>query len=245
MKAMIFAAGIGKRLQPISQHTPKALVEVGGKPMLQRLIEKLILAGVRRIVVNIHHHPEKMREFIEKLRYPGTQILISDETDLLLDTGGGLLKAAEMLQGDEAIFLHNVDVLSDIDLAAMAAFHEEKEALATLAVSRRKTSRYFLWDAGRLAGWENTATGQMILCEPEHGQRLERRAFSGVHIISPKLLGLITEAGVFSINEVYLRLAKTSNIMAFEHSPQHWADIGTSEKLEYARTLFEQHPDLF
>lgn len=242
---MIFAAGIGKRLQPISQHTPKALVEVGGKPMLQRLIERLILAGVTRIIINIHHHPERMREFIERLRYPGTEIFISDETDLLLDTGGGLLKAAEMLQGNEPILLHNVDVLSDINLVAMATFHKETGALATLAVSRRKTSRYFLWDKGKLAGWENTATGQMILCRPEDAQRLVRRAFSGVHIISPKMLELITETGVFSINEVYLRLAKTQNIASFEHSAQNWADIGTPEKLEHARALFEKHPDLF
>jgi len=242
---MIFAAGIGKRLQPISQRTPKALVEVGGKPMLQRLIEKLILAGVTRIVVNIHHHPEKMQEFIEKLRYPGTEILISDETDILLDTGGGLLKAAEMLQGAEPILLHNVDVLSDIDLGALAAFHNETAALATLAVSHRKTSRYFLWDVGRLAGWENTTTGQMILCEPENGHHLTRRAFSGVHIIGSKLLRLITESGIFSINEVYLRLAKTHNIASFEHSAQNWADIGTPEKLEHARAVFEKHPDLF
>jgi len=245
MKAMIFAAGIGTRLQPISRHTPKALVELGGKPMLQRLVEKLVRAGATRIVINIHHHPEKMRAFIERIHFPGIEILISDESDVLLDTGGGLLKAAGMLKGDEPILLHNVDVLSDIDLGAIVASHNETGALATLAVSRRKTSRYFLWDKGQLAGWENTATGQIILCKPEPGQRLARRAFSGVHIISPRLPGLITETGVFSINEVYLRLAHTQKIMAFEHSPEYWADIGTPEKLEQARTLFDQHPDLF
>jgi len=242
---MIFAAGIGTRLQPISRHTPKALVELGGKPMLQRLVEKLVRAGATRIVINIHHHPEKMRAFIERIHFPGIEILISDESDVLLDTGGGLLKAARMLKGEEPILLHNVDVLSDIDLGAIVTSHNETGALATLAVSRRKTSRYFLWDKGKLAGWENTATGQMILCGPEPGQRLVRKAFSGVHIISPKLLELINEAGVFSINEVYLRLAKTFDIIAFEHSPKHWADIGTPEKLEQARALYDQHPDLF
>jgi NDP-sugar pyrophosphorylase family protein len=245
MKAMIFAAGIGKRLQPISEHTPKALVKLGEKTMLQLVAEKLIRAGASRIVVNIYHHPEKIQAFISKLHFPEVEFIISDETGQLLDTGGGLLKARPFLEGSEPIILHNVDVLSDIDLLAMLEIHKSNNALATLAATRRKTSRYFLWDQDRLAGWENTSTGQMIISNPQPGQRLKRRAFSGIHMISPELLSLITETGVFSINDVYLRLAKANKIIAFEHKPAHWADIGTPEKLENARKLFEKNPGIF
>lgn len=245
MKAMIFAAGIGKRLQPISEHTPKALVKLGEKPMLQLVAEKLIRAGATRIIINIHHHPEKIQQFISQLHYPEVEFIISDETRQLLDTGGGLLKARPFLEGTEPIILHNVDVLSDIDLTAMLDFHKRTNALASLAATRRKTSRYFLWDEDRLAGWENTSTGQMIISNPQPGQRLERWAFSGIHIISSELLGLITETGVFTINNVYLRLAKENKIMVFEHNPSNWADIGTPEKLENARKLFEMNPGIF
>jgi len=127
----------------------------------------------------------------------------------------------------------------------MLEIHKSNNALATLAATRRKTSRYFLWDQDRLAGWENTSTGQMIISNPQPGQRLKRRAFSGIHMISPELLSLITETGVFSINDVYLRLAKANKIIAFEHKPAHWADIGTPEKLDYARKLFEKNPGIF
>ena len=245
MKAMIFAAGIGKRLQPISEHTPKALVKVGEKTMLHRVAEKLILAGARQIVVNIHHHPEQMRRFLANLDYPGIRFYISDETHLLLDTGGGLLKARQWLDGDEPIILHNVDVLSNVDLQAMLGHHQKTAALATLAVTRRKTQRYFLWEKNHLAGWENTETQQVILCNETPRKELVPMAFSGIHIISPELLHLITEHGVFSINQTYLRLAKQHNILAFEHEARFWADIGTPQKLEQARQLLESHPGVF
>lgn len=245
MKAMIFSAGIGKRLHPISEHTPKALVEIGGKPMLQRLAEKLTTLGVREIVVNIHHHAEKMRAFIAQLNYPGVRFILSDETSLLLDTGGGLLKAKDHLMGEEPIILHNVDVLSDIDLQKMLDYHTSQGALATLAVSQRSTSRYFLWNNNRLAGWENIHTNQRILCDQKPGQQLERKAFSGIHIIQPSLLNLIVEQGVFSINEVYLRLASQYPILAFEHDPAYWADIGTPQKLAHAEAMVARHPDIF
>jgi len=245
MKAMIFAAGIGKRLQPISEHTPKALVRLGEKTMLELVAEKLIRFGVTSIVVNIHHHPQKMREFISGMKYPGVEFVVSDESDLLLDTGGGLLKAKEHLAGSDPFILHNVDVLSDINLGAMVKFHRDNKALATLAVTRRKTSRYFLFEKARLEGWENTQTGQITICNPQPGQHLERKAFSGVHVINPKLLDLIIETGVFPINDLYLRLASGHDILCFEHDPEHWADIGTPDKLENARKLFFENPGIF
>ncbi|MEE4176831.1 MAG: sugar phosphate nucleotidyltransferase [Bacteroides sp.] len=245
MKAMIFAAGIGKRLHPISEHTPKALVEIGGKPMLQRLAEKLIPLGVSEIVVNIHHHAEKMQAFIAQLNYPGVSFILSDETSQLLDTGGGLLKAKDHLTGEGPLILHNVDVLSAIDLREMLDFHTSQGALATLAVSQRSTSRYFLWNNNHLAGWENINTNQKILCDHKPGQEPEPKAFSGIHIIQPALLNLIVEQGIFSINEVYLRLASQHPILAFEHDPAYWADIGTPQKLAHAEAMFASHPDLF
>ena len=245
MNAMIFAAGIGKRLQPISEQTPKALVKLAEKTMLQIVAEKLALLGVKKIVVNIHHHPEKMRRFISKLNYQGIELVISDESDSLLETGGGLLKAKPYFLANEPVIIHNVDVLSNIDLTAMLDFHLRSNAMATLAVSRRKTSRYFLFDEGRLAGWENTKTGQMIICNPQPGQQLIRRAFSGVHIIKGELLNLITETGSFSINDVYLRLANEHSILGFEHDASYWADIGTPEKLDNARLLYEKNRHIF
>lgn len=245
MKAMIFAAGIGKRLQPISEHTPKALVEIGGQTMLQRVAEKLIRSGARDIVVNIHHHPEQMRRFIYQMDYPGIRFFVSDETDLLLDTGGGLLKAREWLEGKEPIILHNVDVLSNIDLHELLYYHLETGVLASLAVTRRETTRYFLWEKDQLAGWENTQTKEAILFGKDPLRKLEPLAFSGIQIIQPELLDLITEQGIFSINRVYLRLAPHYRINSFEHDPAFWADIGTPEKLEHARQLYASYPDFF
>ncbi|MDX9941006.1 MAG: sugar phosphate nucleotidyltransferase [Bacteroidales bacterium] len=245
MKAMIFAAGIAKRLHPISEHTPKALVEIGGKTMLQRVAEKLIRAGARDIVINIHHHPEQMRRFIYHMDYPGARFFISDETSKLLDTGGGLVKAREWLEGDEPIVLHNVDVLSNIDIRAMLSHHRLTRALATLAVTRRSTARYFLWKKGSLSGWENTESNELILCDERPREDLEQLAFSGIHIIQPELFDLITEQGAFSINGVYLRLAKNYHIHSFEHDPDFWADIGTPKKLNHARHLLTSHPGLF
>jgi N-acetyl-alpha-D-muramate 1-phosphate uridylyltransferase len=246
MKAMIFAAGLGTRLEPFTRHAPKALIPVGGKPMLQRVAEKLAGAGVTTIVINVHHHPEKIREFIGGLNMPGIRFIISDETGLLLDTGGGLKKASSLLAGSEAVFLYNADVLCDIDLRQMLHHHLSKRAMATLAVSDRSSSRYFLWDEnGQLGGWRNDGTGESILCEGRPDHSLQALAFSGVHIINPELTGLIREAGVFSINDVYLRLAAIHPVIYFRHDERYWADIGTPEKLQRAREMFEKNPERF
>ncbi|HSV76860.1 MAG TPA: sugar phosphate nucleotidyltransferase [Bacteroidales bacterium] len=245
MKAMIFAAGLGTRMHPVSEHTPKALVAPAGKPMLQLVAEKLIKAGATHIIVNTHHHSEKVRNFVNRLHYPGVNFSISDESDLLLDTGGGLLKAKELLDGNDPIILHNVDILSDVDLAAMLQFHQKNEPLVTLAVSNRAAGRVFLWDGLQLAGWENTKTGQKILCKTSKETILRPIAFSGIHIVSPKIFSLITETGVFSLTPLYLRLGQNQKIIAFEHNPEKWIDIGTPEKMQAARLLLEQFPGVF
>ncbi len=214
--------------------------------MLQRVAEKLIAAGVRTIVVNTHHHPEKLKDFVRQLNDPGVRFLLSDETHKLLDTGGGLRKAMPWLEGDEVIFLHNSDVLSDIDLVRMHHAHTGSDALATLAVSERSSARFFLWDKnGLLCGWENTHTGEAILCRDIDIHKTTRKAFSGIHLLNPALLSLIHEEGAFSINEVYLRLAATHPIRYFEHDPGFWADIGTPAGLEKAASLYANNPGKF
>jgi N-acetyl-alpha-D-muramate 1-phosphate uridylyltransferase len=247
MKAMIFAAGLGTRLAPFTSHAPKALVPLGGKPMLQRVAEKLIGAGAGTIVVNVHHHAEKIVDFLERLEHPGVRFIVSDESDRLLDTGGGLKKAAPHLAGGGPIILHNADVLSDIDLGGMVRHHLSSGAIATLAVTRRESTRYFLWDgSGRLGGWENRTTGERILCGMHHdpvsepSAALEPLAFSGIHIVDPALFTHLQERDVFSINQVYLQLAAAHPVIHYLHDHRYWADLGTPEKLRLAEKLYER-----
>ncbi len=243
-KAMIFAAGLGTRLRPLTDHKPKALVELCGQSLLQRTIDKLTRAGVSTIIINIHHFPALMQEAIAGMQTRGAEIIISDESEQLLDTGGGLLKASKYLEGKEPFFLHNVDIVSDINLKEMLDSHRKNKALATLAVSQRATSRYFLWHQNQLCGWQNTQTEQQTNCYPINQPPL-RKAFSGIHVISPKIFELITETGSFSINSVYLRLAAEHKIMAYEHNPEYWADIGTPEKLNNVQKRINTSPGIF
>ena len=173
MKAIILAAGLGSRLRPLTDNTPKALIEVGGKPLLLHAAEKLIAAGVSDIVVNIHHHGNMIQEFIEQLEYPGVKFHISDETDELLDTGGALKKAAPLLQGTAPFFIYNADILAGIDLKEMLAKHQKEKPLATLAVTRRQSSRFFLWNNGLLTGWINKRTGEQLWCRPGNARNVE------------------------------------------------------------------------
>lgn len=241
---MIFAAGLGTRLQPLTDRLPKALVELEGKTLLQRTVDKLLRHGISYIVINIHHFPDLMRKAIEDLDTAGAQVFISDESGLLLDTGGGLLKAADHFRGDEPFLIHNVDVISDINLDQMYDYHLQHHALATIAVSDRKTQRYFLWDNNRLCGWQNIQTGEIIRKYlPE--KTPEKLAFSCIHIVNPRIFELVDEKGVFPINNVYLRLAEQEKIMAFKHDPSLWADVGTIEKLNAAQELIKQNPGIF
>lgn len=237
MKALIFAAGLGTRLRPLTDKLPKALIPVAGKPMLQWVTEKLIASGVSEIVINVHHHPDFLIDYISNLKFPGIEFHVSDERDQLLDTGGGLKKAEVFLNGADPFIVHNADVLSNIDLNEMLAFHKRQESLATLAVSSRKTSRHFLWDGNHLAGWENNVSGEKILCQPYAKNELRPLAFSGIHILCPEIFSLISETGSFSIKDLYLRLAASHHIAAFEHDPHHWFDIGSPEKLENAERM--------
>lgn len=238
MKAMILAAGLGTRLRPLTNDRPKALVEVVGRTLLEITLARLREFGVREVIVNVHHFADMVVEYLKEHDNFGMRIEISRE-DQLLDTGGGLKKAAHFFledssDSDEPFILHNVDVISTIDLGRMVQFHKERQALATLAVQDRQTSRYLLFDGqgqlcGRRAG-RDEAPELVRSC-----QQIQELAFSGVHVISPRLLSMMTEDGVFSIVPTYLRLAANGeNILDFRADEYYWLDLGRPENIARA-----------
>jgi NDP-sugar pyrophosphorylase family protein len=230
MKAMVLAAGLGTRLRPLTYDRPKALVEIDGRTLLEIALERLRAFGVTDVIVNVHHFGDMIVQYLAARQNFGMRVEISRE-DILLDTGGGLKKAAWFfLEGshDEPFLLHNVDVLSNIDLGRMVQFHKENDALATLAVQERKSSRYLLFDdRGELCGRRFERENRTELARP--AERLQPVAFCGIHVISPRLLAMMTEEGVFSIIETYLRLAsRNEKIMAFRSHESYWRDLGQS-----------------
>ena len=238
MRAMILAAGLGTRLRPLTDDRPKALVEVAGHTLLEITLRRLHSFGIREVIVNVHHFADMVVEYLSKNDNFGMRIEISRE-DVLLDTGGGLKKAAwffleDSREADEPFVLHNVDVLSTIDLDRMVQAHRKNQALATLAVQNRETSRYLLFDeqnqlCGRQAGRDKA---------PERvrpSAQTEALAFSGVHVISPRFLALMTETGAFSIITSYLRLAGCGEkILAFRADKFYWLDLGKPENVMQA-----------
>lgn len=241
MKAMIFAAGLGTRLLPLTAHTPKALIKVGGKTLLERSIAYLKKFGVDDIVVNIHHFPEQIRDFLQQHKNFGVQIRISDESDHLLDTGGGILHARHLLEGGESILLINVDILTNMDLGTFFRCHEQTGALASLAVRERSSSRYLLFDRkNRLSGWQNTSTGELRVSRPATIPESVPLAFSGIHLIRPELLSKITESGKFSIIDLYLRLSATENIASYRDQDSIWMDLGKYGEIMKAEELIRQ-----
>jgi NDP-sugar pyrophosphorylase family protein len=239
MKAMILAAGLGTRLRPLTNDRPKALVEVGGHTLLEITLTRLSEFGVREVIVNVHHFADKVIDYLRANNNFGMRIEISRE-EVLLDTGGGLKKAARFFQeqadSHEPFILHNVDVISGIDLERMMQFHRERHALATLAVQDRETSRYLLFDrqnqlCGRLSGRDSKAEF-LQSSQQLHSQAL---AFSGIHIISPLLLSVMTEEGAFSIIDFYLRIAAHGErILAFRADNYYWYDLGQPDSVARA-----------
>ncbi|MBC8144132.1 MAG: nucleotidyltransferase family protein [bacterium] len=235
MDAMILAAGLGTRLRPITQSLPKALVEVGGVPMLKLVAQRLIAAGATRLIVNVHHHPQQIIDYIASNAGFGVETHVSDESGELLDTGGALLQARPLFTRDAPFILHNVDVVTDIDLGAMYRAHVASNALATLAVMRREASRYLMFDDdGTLCGFGNAATGLHREARTPVGQA-EHLGFSGVHILDPQVFDLMMETGAFSIITMYMRLAANHRIAAYRVDESRWIDIGKPEQLEQAR----------
>lgn len=234
MRAMILAAGLGTRLRPLTNDRPKALVEVAGQTLLEITLRRLREFGIREVIVNVHHFADMVVEYLKKNDNFGMRVEISRE-DVLLDTGGGLKKAGWFFAGsDEPFLLHNVDVISTIELGRMVQVHRDAAALATLAVQDRETSRYLLFDAdGRLCGRRSGRDGKEEIVRPASARKA--LAFSGIHIISPRLLEMLSEDGVFSIITSYLRLAGAQeNITAFRADEYYWRDLGKPENLAQA-----------
>jgi mannose-1-phosphate guanylyltransferase len=238
MKAMILAAGLGTRLRPLTDDRPKALVEVAGRTLLEITLRRLREFGVREVIVNVHHFADMVVEYLKKNDDFGMRIEISRE-EVLLDTGGGLKKAAwffrqDSTDPDEPFVLHNVDVLSTIDLDRMVKFHRQHQALATLAVQERETSRYLLFDErNQLCGRRAGHNGAPEIVRPS--KKTQALAFSGVHVISPRLFAKMDEDGAFPIITSYLRLAGGGeSILAFRADEYYWRDLGKPENVAQA-----------
>jgi|SRR6202521_427208 len=240
MKAMILAAGLGTRLRPLTDDRPKALIEINGRTLLEITLSRLRTFGVREVIINVHHFADMILEYLKTNNNFGMRIEVSREEELL-DTGGGLKKAAWFFKdsrghsGNETPFiLHNVDVLSTIDLERMRHLHFETQALATLAVQDRETSRYLLFDERRQLCGRRAGRNQ----PPEFvrpAQQVQAWAFSGIHVISPRLLAMMTEDGAFSIITSYLRLAaQGEKMLAFRADEYYWRDLGKPENVEQA-----------
>lgn len=231
---MVLGAGLGTRLQPLTNDRPKALVEVAGHTLLELTLARLKSCGIVDVIINTHHFADKVADYLAQHDNFGMHIEISRE-EILLDTGGGLKQAAHFFTGtDEPFLLHNVDVLSNIDFDAMLRHHRESGALATLAVQDRPTSRYLLFDeAGRLCGRRSGLDGPIE--QVRETRELQAQAFSGIHIISPRIFDLMCEDGVFSIIPVYLRLAAAGeSIVSFPSDRFYWRDLGRPEHIAAA-----------
>ena len=230
MKALLLAAGLGTRLAPFTNNHPKALAVVGGKTLLQRSLEYLQSAGIYEVVVNVHHFADQIEDAIAAGKGWGSTIQISDERESVLETGGGLLKAAPLLAGGEAVVILNADVFTDLDLRKLITAHRETGAAATLAVMKRISSRYLLFDAdGRLCGWRNEKTGEEKM--PRDCANAQSFAFSGIQVVSPDFIAGIRRQGKFGLVDAYLDAAPEQEILAYDHSGGLFLDLGNPEAL--------------
>jgi NDP-sugar pyrophosphorylase family protein len=241
MRAMILAAGLGTRLRPLTDHRPKALVEVAGRTLLEITLARLRTFGIGDVIINAHYFADMILEYLQKNDNFGMHVETSRE-EVLLDTGGGLKKAAYFFREEsEPFILHNVDVISTIDLGRMVQFHTENQALATLAVQDRKTSRYLLFDtAHQLCGRRSASDEKTELVRSS--QPVQALAFSGIHVISPHIFSIMSEEGVFSIINAYLRLAaRGEKILSFRADDYYWRDLGRPENVAQAAEDFKHN----
>jgi len=238
---MILAAGLGTRLKPWTDRHPKALAPVKGRSLLQRNIEYLQFYGITEVLVNVHHFADQIIDMVNQHKGWGSKVSFSDETNEVLETGGGLKKAAWYFDGEKEFVLMNVDILTDLNLTAMIQQHCNSEAIATLAVSERETSRYFLFnDRDELCGWKNVNTGEEKISK--RSLDLRQKAFSGIHVISSRIFGHMHQQGKFSMVDVYLDLAKEHLVQGFDHSDSRFIDVGKPESIEKAERMFGDEP---
>jgi MurNAc alpha-1-phosphate uridylyltransferase len=238
MKAMILAGGLATRLKPLSDHTPKALVRFNGVPLLHRVVNNLLEAGIEAIVVNVHHFPDQVISFLQDQKYYGGRVVISDEREMLMDTGGAIIHAAWFLDDGKPFVVHNVDVYTNLNLRGLMDYHTSGNALVTIAVKDRPTSRSLLFnDQLQLIGWRHNETGEEI-----HIQEKENVAHaygnSCVQVIQPEFFKLVNIEGPFSLTKTYLDLAREQTIRGFEHNSDYWFDLGRYENFNKAESFF-------
>lgn len=237
MKAMIFSAGLGTRFKPWTDKHPKALALVNGKSLLQRNIEYLQQYGITDVIVNAHHFAGQIIQAVEENNGWGSRVTISDETSGVLETGGGLLKAKELFTPGEKFITCNVDILTDLDLGKLVAFHEKNNPLISFGITDRKTSRNFLFDeASRLCGWVNQQSGEKRLAVEKSG--LIPMAYSCVVVFEYDVFKLNPFTGKFSLTELYLELARQHTILGYDHSGDRWVDVGKQASVAVAESLF-------
>jgi NDP-sugar pyrophosphorylase family protein len=236
MKAMIFAAGLGKRLGKITETHPKALIDINGKTALQLAVERCSAHGFRDIIINVHHLADMVEDEVKRLNKSGFHITISDEREMLLETGGGLYKARAFFDNNPFL-IYNVDIISDMDLSSLYKFHLKNKGLATLAVRDRPGIRFYLINkSGLIRGWRNRSTGEQILTGSS-AEKLSEIAFSSMHIVEPEIFNYMDE-GIYTMTALYLNLAGEHNIYTYRHDEGFWADIGTPENLEQVRKYY-------
>ena len=239
MKAMIFAAGLGTRLRPLTNDRPKALVEVKGMPLLEINIRRLIHFGVRDIIINTHHFADKIDAFLDSRDRFGIHIVTSYEAEKPLETGGGLKKAAWFFDDGQPFFVCNADILSDIDLSKIYAMHCASDALATYATQQRTTSRYMLHDTeGVLCGWMNTATKRVRM--GRMATELGMYSFSCFHVINPAIFQTTPDEDFFSMIDWYLNICGTHKILNYRHDEDVWCDVGKPETLAEAANIIDK-----
>lgn len=243
MKALVFAAGLGTRLRPLTDHKPKALVELCGVTMLERVITNIKSCGITDVVVNVHHFGDQIIDFLKDKDNFGINITISDERDLLLDTGGGILKARHLLEGDEPFLVHNADILTDLNLAEMIAYHKANGADVTLLAKQRSTQRYLVFgENNQMVGWTNIATGEVKPADLVVKQENSLLAFGGVHVISPRIFDSLARFATepkFSIMQYYIAACRDINIAGYNPYGYNWFDIGKIETLQKAEQFLQ------
>ena len=233
MRAMILAAGLGTRLKPITNNIPKALVKVGNVTLLEICIKNLKMQEIADIIINVHHFAEQIINFLAENNNFGVNISISDETGKLLNTGGGLKKAAWFFNDDKPFLLHNVDIISNLNLKTLYDLHINSNATATLAVRKRGSGRYLLFNSENiLCGWKNVETNEIISYVDV--KLLEKYAFSGIHIIDPKIFSLMPNEKVFSMIDLYLKVMNSNHIHGYIDKDSFWMDVGNPANLKIA-----------
>jgi len=236
MRAMILAAGLGTRLKPLTDSTPKALIKIKDKTLLEIAIDNLVKNGFNKIIINLHHHAKQILQFIEQNKFEA-EITISDETEKLLDTGGGLKKAGYFFNDGSPFLVYNVDILSNLDLRRFYSFHQKTDSIATLVVKKRESSRYLLFNSENiLCGWRNAKTGETKLIRNDKLQY--EFAFSGIQVLDSEIFSLMPENDIFSLIDLYLKIGTENKIKAFIDDESLWLDVGKPEYLKEAGNLF-------